>query len=315
MNRHPLAHRPVGSAPVRLLLAAMTFLMVALVVQNGHAQEDREYTVALFAPDVLFPDAVSKANFIQSVAQAVAGRTGLKVKGQSFARAEDFKARKADYAVIGGTYYASAGGGKVVAFAAGDPPMALIGQAGASSNVALLKGKTLILPRSGNLLEGWVTATVLDHEARAKDFFKIIYSKDVQSALAAVKLGQADATVAFAPYAAQSGLSILYNGPAGPLPVVVQVNDKLEPEVASKLEAAFGGLSVGGGGIVTGFGGGGKGLKSFRGFAVSRPQVKRPIMTDDRVVQVNFELVTAEGETVWERTGPEDIVPLPPLPE
>lgn len=298
----------------RTILATLLFVLTSLAAQTAFAQ-DKEFVVALFAPDVLFADSVSKANFIQGIAQAVGSRTGLKVSGQSFARAEDFKARKPDFAVIGGTYYASAGGGKAVAYAAGDPPLALIGQPGASSNVAQLKGKTLILPRSGNLLEGWVTATVLDHEVRAKDFFKITYTKDVQSALAAVKLGQADATVAFAPYAAQSGLSILYNGPAGPLPVVVQVNDKLDPEVASKFEAAFQGLGVSGGGIVTGFGGGGKGLKSFRGFASSKPGTKRPVVADDRVVQVNFDLVTAEGETVWERTGPESIVPLPPLPE
>ena len=44
---------------------------------------------------------------------------------------------------------------------------------------------------------------------------------------------------------------------------------------------------------MSGFGGSGRGLKSFRGFARSRAKKKRPVMADGRLVNVQFELITA----------------------
>ncbi|MEO1266795.1 MAG: hypothetical protein AAFX99_01785 [Myxococcota bacterium] len=327
------ARRGRGAVPCGIhLLGPMTRHALAVVMvlvwtasmawgqdEGPKPKDDRVYTIALYAPDILFSDGMGRATFVQNVASALSARTGYRFKGISFARSGDFSARGGvDYAIIGGTHFASSGGGKPVAYAAGSPPLALMVRPGVASAVHQLRGKTLILPRSGSMLEGFVTGAVLGGELPAREFFgKVVYTKDVGAALAAVKRGQADATLAFAPYAGQSGLRVLVAGPNGPLPVAVQVNRSIDPEVAEAIAKGWRGLGVGGGGLIRGFGGGGGGLASFRGGVGGAGARKRPEMTDGRVVRVTFEpLEMPNGQEQPLPLGPEvELVPLPPLPK
>ena len=308
---------------------ALTALIAAAVVlsaawaqaQEGDAPKpggDRVYTIALYAPDVLFSDAMGRANFVQSVAAALTKRTGYQFKGMSFARSRDFSGRGGvDYAIIGGTHYASSGGGKPVAWS-GAAPLALMVRPGTVSGVYQLRGKTLILPRSGSMLEGFVTGSVLGGELPAREFFgKVIYTKDVGAALAAVKRGAADATLAFAPYANQGGLQVLVTGPNGPLPVAVQVNRNIDPEAAEAIAKGWRGLGAAGGGLVKGFGGGGGGLQRVRGGVGGAGGRHRPEMTDGRVVRVTFEPLEPPegGGDPFTPGAPVELVPAPALPE
>lgn len=299
-------------------LLACCLFPCALGAQEGEGAEkpvdNKVYTVALFAPDINFSDSISKSGFITGVAASMAARTGLKWRGVSFARAGDFSAQassgKVDYAVIGGTWCASACIGTVIAHASGKGSMAVVGRGG---SVSSMKGRTLILPQPAQAFEGFVTSTLLGHQVSASEFFNIKYTGDARSAIKAVKAGQADLTVSFDAYA--SGLGILYKTPASPLPVVTQVNQSIDPDTARMIAKAFRGLPASGGGIITGFGGSGKGLKTFRGYAFSKPRAKSPIMAAPRPLKISFPVIRSSGLEQLSDTGQETLISAPTLRE
>lgn len=294
---------------------------LAFASGQAWAQEGRVYTVALYAPGLDFGDGVAKAGFVERAAQALSQRTGLPCRGVAFARAEDLQAQvkdqKIDFAILGGDFYAASGLGKPLAWASGAAPLALVARPGEAGSLAKLKGKTLILPPPGAAYEGFVTSTALDHEAKAKNFFKIKYTKDVESAVAAVNLGQADLTVALEPYALRSGLSVVYRVQgAGPLPVAVQVNEGLDPATAKVFADAFPGLGLEGpGGLFQGFGGGGEGVKAFRGYANGKAEVAKPALAPVPRVRLELDAEGADPTGTLDGGGPEGLVPVPAMPE
>ncbi len=301
-----------------VIVAFLAIVALAGTASPARAQgevEERVYTVALFAPDINFSDAISKAGFVNAVASALSSRTGLKWRGQSFGQAGDFSAAArsggVDYAIIGGTYCASSCVGTPVAFASGQGAMSVVGR-GAES-VAAMRGRTLILPQPSKAYEGFVSATLLGHQVEASEFFVIKTTGDARSALAAVQIGQADLTVAFDAYAV--GLGVLYKTSASPLPVVTQVNQALDPELAARIASAFRGVGVQGGGIITGFGGSGEGLQAFRGFAFSKAPALRPSMASARPLRLRFPVISAAGLDRLSDARQETLIPTPELRE
>lgn len=304
---------------VRTFRPVAAFLAVMLVCaqpDEGQTQDQKTYTVAVFAPDLNFGDAIGAASYADRVASAVGSRSGLPVRGVAFARAGDISARakagKVDFAVVGGAYAAVSGLGKTITHGRGKARLVFVGRGGGS--IASLRGKRLILPQPARAYEKYVTAAVLAHQVPAREFFEISTTKNVQSALAAVKLGQADLTVALEPYARNAGLTTIHATKAGPMPVVMQVNDDLDPEIASRLASGFRGASVSGAGVVSGFGGSGEGTRSFRGYAGSRARLKRPKMAPSRNLRMKF-LPKVTGPGGLSPGQPAEIVTLPALPE
>ncbi len=293
----------------------LTVLLAALVLAIGPVQsqeEQRVYTIALYAPDINFGGAMSKASFVNAVAAGLSSRTGLTFKGKSFGRAGDFKgAGGVDYAIIGGSYFAVAGVGKPVAFATGSGSMSVIGRGGGP--IHSLRGKTLILPQPAKACEGFVSSTLLGYQAQAGEFFKIQTTKDVASALAAVKVGKADLTVGFDAYA--GGLPVLFRSNASPLPVATQVNPNIDPQVAEQIKSAWRGLSVSGGGIIRGFGGPASGVKAFRGLSGGKPKARAPSMAPPRPPQISFPVIPSEGLDRLSGSSDGSVISTPPMLE
>lgn len=297
------------------LAVAMAFAALATAPRMAAAQEARTYTVAVFAPDLNFGDAIGAASYADRIAAAVSSRSGLTVRGVAFARSGDLSARakagKVDFAVVGGAFAAVSGLGKTVTHGQGSARLVLVSRGGAS--LSSLRGKRLILPQPAKAYEKYVTAAALAHQIQARDFFQISTTKNVQSALTAVKLGQADVTVALEPYARSAGLSVVHATSAGPMPVVLQVNDNLDPEIAARLANAFRGASVSGAGVVSGFGGSGDGTRSFRGYAGAKARLKRPKMAPSRNLKLNF-VPAVTGAEGLSSGSPSDVVTRPGLP-
>jgi hypothetical protein len=298
-----------------LILGCLLLCVCALPARAQ--EEEKTYILGVYTPGVIFGDSLGKARFAEQVASALSQRTGLRFTGKAFARASDLKAPQVDFAVVDGAWYAATGPGTPLAWASGQDRLVVVGNAAAPGGVvAGLKGKTLILPPPVSAYEGYVSSTLLGHQARARDFFKIEESKDTQSALAAVKLGRAELTVTFQSYAEAQGLPILHAGVEGPLPVAVQINPAVEEEVSRKVAAAFQGLTAPGGqGLFTGFGGGGEGVRAFLARSRSKATLPRPVMAEAPRVRLDFEAEVQADAASLGREEAQGLVPIPPLPE
>ncbi len=306
----------------RVVLSAVLSAVLSLVLSTAPcmAQDKDVYTIALFAPGLDFGDSLRKAAFVEQVAQVVSQQSGLPCRGVAFAREGDLRAQaragKIDYAVVGGAFFAAYGLGKPIAYAKGGAPLALVGKPGSGKDLTALRGKTLILPTPGRTYTRYVSATALGHELKADELFVIKSTKDTKAALEAVRLGQADLTVAFVPYARSRGLDIIYQSGKGPTPVVVRINEELDAEISSRLEGALRSVSVSAaGGIVQGFGGSSEGVRSFRGYAQSRARAIKPAMAEAKAVRFDLDASLTSPLDRLERTGVGELAPAPPLEE
>ena len=298
----------------RKLAAFLVPALLAASLSNAHAQE---VTMAVFAPSIDFGDSIGMAGYGERLAGQVASKSGVRVRVLALARAGDLQARarsgSIDYAVVGGAYASVAGLGKPIAHAVGAVRIVVAAKPGTGSTPAALRGKTLILPQPATAYERFVSASLLAHEVSAKDFFVLKTTKNVSSALAAVRLGQADLTVCLVPYATSAGLTILARRKAGPLPVVIQINRELDPVMAQKLATGFRAASVSGGkGVLRGFGGSGQGIRGFRSLARSGPSRKAPRMAPHRPLRLRFD-VPASRDPNLVRTSVQDLIPTPEL--
>lgn len=297
-----------------ILLGALWALCLCATGQAQQPPPPR-YVVGVYAPSLVFGGSLEKARFAEQVAAALSQRTGLEFKGEAFARVEDLKSTGVDFAVLGGIYYAASGLGQPLAYGAGQEQMVLAANPASGANLAQLKGKKLILPPPRKLCQAYVSATALGHQAQAERFFQVESTKDMQSALTAVKIGRADVTLTYASYARAQGLRVLHTAGPGPLPVAVQINPKLPADVTQKVRGAFSGLALqAGGGVMQGFGGSGKEARSFGAAARSRLQRPQAIMSEAARVRLGFDATTGGRSAPLAPPQAVDLAPVPPLP-
>jgi ABC-type phosphate/phosphonate transport system substrate-binding protein len=237
----PLHAGPGRSRALVGLAVLLATTSLALPSVPARAQDD-PLTLAFYAPNLFFSDSVARAGFVRSIAAQLESELGIDVEGVNLSSPEGLD--RADFAIVDGIVYAARPRGEPIGAAEGasgrEAPLALIVTSSGPSRLADLAGRTLLLPRGSERLEDFVTARVLHGEMRASEFFGAIeYASNVESALASVLSGDADVTLAFAEYGSRSGLRVLGRYDEAPLPVVVQLNGDLDPELARRVAEAL----------------------------------------------------------------------------
>ena len=304
----------MNRATTILCLAAF----LALAAQPALSQE-RTYTIAIYAPSLLFPDSAARNHYIQQVASGLESRTGLPFKGVGFAKAGDLKKQvkkgEVDFAIVDTTYYLGHSGMTPIASCSGPKGTAIKLQVVSSSNVTLsdLRGKALTLPNKNSSMLAFITNQVLGKEIAAEDFFEVSSAKDANTALSQVKSGKADLTVVYSTYAQGAGLSVLMDLAAMPLPIVVVVNDDVPEEVRAQVSSSIKGLSVSGAQVLSGFSSYDSGaVKAYKGNTGTKKKKKKPYLTTERTLKIETGGIPLKD--VEETLNPAPVIPLLVLP-
>lgn len=315
-TRHPRSRRRAPALAVGLALLAA----LAVGAPRGVAaqEEGQSLTIAFYTPNVYFTDSVSRAGFIATLASQVEAATGVSVEGVNLSSPEHLD--DADFAIVDGIVYSDHPRGEPIGAAQSaegrEAPMALIVSASGPTRLADLAGRTLLLPRGSDRLVDFVTAEVLHDEIGAAEFFgHIEYTSNVESALASVASGDADATLAFADYGSRNGLNVLERYGEAPMPVVVQLDASLDADLAHRVGEAI--RSTATTGEIEGFTSYDDGvLRAFDRRSTRGRDLPTPVMARSRNVTVapgDIELPDVEEPLVLGR--PVDLVVLPEMEE
>lgn len=206
-------------------------------------------TIGVFIPSVYFSDSLARARYAESVAQKLEAAVGQPVRGKAFGAAGEFQAQVAagavDFAIVDAPYAAAHGGLKPIAQATsggnGARPMQVLTQGGADS-VAALAGQTMVLFDVGAAEDRFVANFIFQGQIGADYFKRAKPVRDVQAALAVVKLGKAQVTVSFE--GAGGGLTSVFTSRPAPLPLFVQTRDAVDAGLVAAVKKAALGLQA-----------------------------------------------------------------------
>lgn len=304
--------RRPAAAIAFVLLAVASILWPAL----GHAERPRRYTIALFTPDIAFKDSAAKTTYIESVARSLTVTTGLTFEAISLARAKDLtdkaQADEVDFAIVSGPFFVASRLGRPIGYAARKGSLALLSKT--AGEVVALKGKRLIVPRVGRLMVRFVGGSVLGGEVDPSKYFKVTTTKDVRSALAAVRHGQADATVAFTDYAT-GDLGVVYRCGVSPMPVLVSIGRRADDTAIKKVAAAMASID-GGSRLIGRFDGRGAEVEHFRALTRRSARVKKPAMSRGRRRTLSLGPADFSDRPIQLPAGDSvDIIPRTAMPE
>ena len=234
----------------------MRAILVALAVMAATAAPASAdaLRVGLFAPSTPFEGTGARLEFATRLARHLGGDEAV---GRVYGKASDFAAalRKGDIdlAVVDATYLAASGGSYAVlavAVRAGDTRTTwdLVAR-GTVDSVLELKGKTVLVPSIGGRESAFVGEALLGGELPA-DFWKVVSSPDVLSAIAALGLGKADAAVVPSGLSLPAGTNRVVTLPAVSWPVLVA---SPRASAATQALAAERAPSFAGSGAIAGF--------------------------------------------------------------
>lgn len=206
----------------------MRALVIMVLVATAAVAEAQTVTVGLFAPTAPFPSTSARVELASRLGDHIGKALGGSGSGKVFARGADFAAavKKGDVtvALVDATYLAVAGGNYTVVAAAvrgGESSHGWQLVARGADKLAGLKGKRVLVPGIGGR-EGDFVLNVLFGGELAKDFFgKIEAAPDTVSAIAALKLGKADAAIVPAGVELPGDASVVMRLPALSGPVLV----------------------------------------------------------------------------------------------
>lgn len=299
-------------------LTALFSLLIVWATASSAIAQDGEITIAFFAPNVYFDDSLARASFISELASQVESSVGVPVRGTNISSASDLD--NAHFAIVDGPFFAGDRIGEPILSARSSQgtaqQLALLVAPSGESDLSGLRGSTLILPRSGSELLSFVSSEILRGEIEAADFFgDIQYTSNIESALSAVASGRADATVGFADYASHAGLRAIERFADAPLPVVVQIDSDLDPDLVDGVRAALRGVSRQG--SITGFTSVDSGsLSSFRRAANHSRPTRTPRMTPTRTITIEpGGLYLPGGEEPLPVPSPISLIDLPDMEE
>lgn len=222
-------------------------LVLCLVMTPLPLQAQPKVGIGLYAPEIRFTRPAERYALIRGVAQHLSKAISREVVGRAYKAAGDFRrdirAGKLQLAIVGGGYAAKNAGLKLLARARmrsrGDTTWSILARR--KLGIAELKGKVLQVPRLGLSGQKLVQNAVLAGAVKVARHFKLRYSPDLNSAIAAVKLGKAAAVVG---PVSTAGLTPVIDGIQVPPPVLVVVASGLSSELVSKARASM--LSYGG---------------------------------------------------------------------
>ncbi len=245
-------------------LPLATFLILFAFYANAQEQAPAEeaaagtLVVGVFAPRLYFQNSLARTSYANDVAARLSARTGLAISGRGFATRADFDGQvqkgRVQFAVVEAQLQAERGFvalGQGTAAGASGRPMVLVVSPGAPAGIGGLKGRTLALVTVGSKDKAFIMNHLLQGQVPG-DWFKTVPARDVQSALGLVKLGKADAAFTFA--GSTEGLPVAFQSRPVPLPVFVQTDKSLAPDVVARVKDALGAASAANG-VFDGFAG------------------------------------------------------------
>lgn len=206
----------------------MRALVLMVLFATAAVAEAQTVTVGLFAPTAPFPSTSARVELASRLGDHIGKALGGSGSGKVFARGADFAAavKKGDItiALVDAAYLAVAGGNYTVVAAAvrgGESSHGWQLVARGADKLAGLAGKRVLVPGIGGR-EGDFVLNVLFGGELAKDFFgKIEAAPDTVSAIAALKLGKADAAIVPAGVELPGDASVVMRLPALAGPVLV----------------------------------------------------------------------------------------------
>lgn len=237
----------------------MTLVAAGLISSGSTVLAQTSLGVGTYAPELPL-NPYEWFSYAQALAKHLSTALGVPVQGFAYKSAGDFqrdlKARRIQFAVLGGFNMASGHTGRVLASAklASRRTRQWSLLCKRRTYLAALRGKVLQLPSLGPLVNGLVQNGLLGGNINITRHFKIARSPSLTSAAEAVRLGQADAV--FGPVDTKGLVAILRRSITVPPPAFVLVDPGMSAEQAKKATAAI--LSFGGkaGEAVVGWGGG-----------------------------------------------------------
>lgn len=304
--------------PLQTLLAPL-LLVGLLAAPAAYAQDS--LTVGVYAPRIFFGNSLARGQYAQQVAQALAAKTGLDIKGRAYVGGGEFgaqiKAGEVHFAVVDAQYAIDRGYAPIAQGTAGGntaPPMALVVGGGVDAKtVGDLQGKRLVRVAVSGSDQKFQLNWLLQGQV-GPDYFKAGgTARDAQGAISLVKLGKADA--AFTYSSADGGLRSVYRSRGAPLPYFVQTNDDVPADVAAKVRAAIRGVQAKNP-VFDGFGppGNNAGLAGALKRGLTRPS-GAPILTSVKNSMPPVPTFLEAGDATPVLPSPTAELPAPELPK
>lgn len=209
------------------------FLVTTLFSTLGEAQPQR-YGVGFYAPEISL-DPYKCFSYTRSLANKLGSILNAPVKGILYKSARDFdrnrRAKRIQFAVLGGFYLASSRPGQILATAKLADRRLSMWTIMSKQRLTLgdLHRRTLQLPRVGNLVAGLVQNGLLGGNLRIRRYFRIVYSPDLTSARVAVRVGKAEAV--FAPISSAGFKPVITHTLRVPPPSFVLLDKTLPPQI------------------------------------------------------------------------------------
>lgn len=218
--------------------------LIAAMGSTAHA-DPTKIVVGIYAPSIEFGTAQARLAYVQGLAKAIEGATGIKTEAQSYANIGALRKDNVDLAIVDGQCQA-ASPGKLVATAtiggATTRPFALYAS---TSDMASLKGKTLAFVATGCNDTGFIDNAMLDSEVDAAFFGSRTGKNDLTAAISEVASYKA-AHAVFAPIGSAKGLTKLFDTGPVPNPALVAPSKALSDATLDKVTAAVVGYGASG---------------------------------------------------------------------
>lgn len=256
--------------------------------------------VGVYAPEIPL-NPYQWFSYAQNLAQHLSRTMGTTVQGYAYKSLGDFrrdqKAKRIQFAVVGGFHQASGRMGRVLASAklASKRHSLWSLMCKRRTYLAALRGKILQLPNLGGLINGLVQNGLLGGNIDIRRHFRLVRSPGLTSAAEAVRLGQAQAV--FAPVNTPGLVPMLRRTITVPPPAFVLLDANLPADQVKK--ATQGILSFGGkADILVGWGG--SNAAHYAKFAAqSRRKPLRMVMTPTAALRLRHgDIIDAKAVTL-----------------
>jgi ABC-type taurine transport system substrate-binding protein len=233
---------------VKRLVLALIMLVAAVSVANAQS-----VTVGLFAPTAPFPSTSARVDLASRLGDHFGKALGGTGSGKVFARGGDFAAavKKGDVtiALVDAAYLAVAGGNYTVVAAAvrgGETTHGWQLVARGADKLSALKGKRILVPGIGGRESDFVLNVLFGGEIPKDYFGKIEPAPDTVSAIAALKLGKADAAIVPTGVDLPSDATVVLKLPAlsGPVLVVYGGSAQQRQDIAAAATSFKGDATV-----------------------------------------------------------------------
>ncbi len=268
-----------------------------LVASAAHAQPAK-ITVGIYAPSVEFGTAQARLAYVQGLARAIEGATGIRTEAQSYANISSLKKDNVDFAIIDAQCYATHLGWKLLATAniGGGTSRAWALYSAVGADMKSLAGKKLAFINTGCNDAGFTDNAMLDSEVSPTFFGARVGKLDLAAAIAEVA-SYKTAHAVFAPAGSAKGLTKVFDTGSVPNPAFVATGSKLPANVVDKVTAAITGY--GGGGAIAGWSKGSRDLYAALAGRL-RTSAKAGVLATPEVVRIDARDVLVEPTSVRE---------------